>query len=183
MGSRGWWSWLLISSMSAAACQRNGAADPLSDSGPTTSTGTAIAATAIATADPPRCRADGLGAARLVTSWKPPETCHWRGLAHGATTIMRSETDLVAGALDCPASGVDFTKSNVVVAGRSLSPATVGVDVYDDGKTVTFVSRQRDACPNEAPPMPITVPIAFLIPAGEGRTFGEAMCRQPWKCR
>lgn len=96
---------------------------------------------------------------------------------------MRTEAELVAGALDCPASsGIDFAKSNVVVTGRALSPATLGVDVYDDGQKVTFVSRQRGSCPNEYPPMPITIPIAFLIPAGEARTFGDAMCKQAYNC-
>lgn len=179
MVRRGAWSVIvLVGSTSTAACHRDGRVDFLSEGGATSTPATATAATA----DPPHCKAEGLGAARLVTAWKPPEACHWRGLAHGATTIMRTEADLVAGALDCPASGVDFAKSNVVVAGRSLSPATVGFDIYDDGKTATFVSRQRDSCPKEYPPMPITVPIAFLIPAGETRTFGEATCKQPWKC-
>jgi hypothetical protein len=170
-------SLFVIASMGVAACHRNGRVDSLSDSGTSGSTATATTAT-----EPPRCKADGLGAAKLVNTWKPPEACHWRGLAHGATTIMRTEADLVAGALDCPAAGVDFAKNNVVVTGRALSPATVGVDVYDDGQKVTFVSRQRDSCPSEYPPMPITVPIAFLIPAGETRTFGDAMCKQAWKC-
>ena len=174
MGRREVCSLLLVASTGAAACHRTGRVDPVSDGGAT--------ATAVGP-ELPRCKPDGLGAAKLVTTWKAPEACHWKGLAHGATTIMRNEADLIAGALDCPASsGVDFTKNHVVVTGRALSPATVGVDVYDDGQKVTFVSRQRDSCPNEYPPMPITVPLAFLIPADETRTFGEAMCKQPWKC-
>ena len=168
--------------MAVVACHRNAPADPASDGGATPSTKTTTTTNG---AEAARCKADGLGAAKLVTTWKPPEACHWKGLAHGATTIMRNEADLVAGALDCPegaSSGIDFTKSNVVVTGRALSPATVGVDVYDDGEKVTFVSRQRESCPNEHPPMPITVPVAFLVPAGASRTFGEATCKQPWKC-
>jgi len=164
------------------ACHRSAPADSASDGGATTATKTTATTTG---AESSRCKADGLGAAKLVTTWKAPESCHWKGLAHGATTIMRSEADLVAGALDCPesaSSGVDFTKNSVVVTGRALSPATVGVDVYDDGEKVTFVSRQRDSCPNEHPPMPITVPLAFLVPAGASRTFGEATCKQPWRC-
>ena len=162
-----------------AACHRDGRVDSLSEGGATATPSTATAAAA----GPPRCKADGLGAAKLVDPWKPPDSCHWRGLAHGSTTIMRSEADLFAGALDCTASsGVDFAKSNVVVSGRSLSPATVGIDVYDDGKKVTFVSRQRDSCPKEFPPMPITVPLAFFVPAGEARTFAEATCKQERKC-
>ena len=179
MGRRGVSSLLCVASMAVVACHRNSAPPDSASDGGATST-KAGGAPEVA-----RCKADGLGAAKLVTTWKPPESCHWKGLAHGATTIMRSEADLVAGALDCPessSSGIDFTKDNVVVTGRALSPATVGVDVYDDGQKVTFVSRQRDACPNEYPPMPITVPIAFLVPAGATRTFGEAMCKQPWKC-
>lgn len=177
---------LVMASAGATACHHTGRVDSSSDSGSTTTgnaMGTATAtATAAAVTEAPHCKADGLGAARLVTAWKPPEGCHWRGLAHGATVIMHNEADLVAGALDCPASGVDFTKNDVVVAGRALSPATVGVDVYDDGKKVTFVSRQRGPCPKEYPPMPITIAVAFLIPAGETRTFDEATCKQAWKC-
>ena len=167
---------LLAVTTSVTGCHRNGRVDSAADGG------TTATATATAVAEAPRCKADGLGSAKLVKTWKPPEDCHWKGLAHGATTVMRNEADLRAGALDCPTSGVDFAKDSVVVAGRALSPATVGVDVYDDGQKVTFVSRQRDSCPNEYPPMPITVPIAFLIPAGETRTFGEATCKQAWKC-
>ena len=164
------------------ACHRDTPVDSATDGG---ATSTKTTGTTAAGAEAPRCKADGLGAAKLVTTWKPPEACHWKGLAHGVTTIMRNEADLVAGALDCPestSSGVDFKKNSVVVTGRALSPATVGVDVYDDGQKVTFVSRQRESCPNEYPPMPITVPLAFLVPAGESRTFGEATCKQPWKC-
>ncbi len=186
MERRGAGSWLVITSFAVAACSRGGHAETSTDSGAsangnaganTTSASTAATAPAI-----PRCKADGLGAAKLVDLWKPPDTCHWRGLAHGSTVIMRSEADLVAGALDCPQSGIDFAKNNVVVTGRALSPATVGVDVYDDGRKVTFVSRQRDSCPNEYPPTPITIPVAFLIPHGDDRTFAEAMCKQAYKC-
>jgi len=177
MGRREVWSLLLFASTSATACHRNGHVDSASDGG-TTATATGAPVT-----EAPRCKADGLGAAKLVKTWKPPEDCHWRGLAHGATTIVRSEAHLIAGALDCPASGIDFTKDSIVVAGHTLSPATVGIDVYDDGQKITFVSRQRDSCPKEYPPMPITVPIAFLIPAGESRTFDEATCKQAWKCQ
>ena len=167
MGRREVCSLLFVMTTGVTGCHRNGHVDSAADGG-TTATATA---TANAVTEAPRCKADGLGAAKLVTTWKPPEDCRWKGLAHGATTIMRNAADLKAGALDCPASGVDFAKDSVVVAGRALSPATVGVDVYDDGKKITFVSRQRDSCPNEYPPMPITVPIAFLIPAGESAPF------------
>ena len=165
-----------------AACHRDGRVDSISEGG-APRTATTTPSTATAAAGPPRCKAEGLGAAKLVEPWKPPDGCHWRGLAHGTTTIIRSETDLIAGAMDCTAtSGVDFAKTNLVVSGRTLSPATVGIDVYDDGKTLTFVSRQRDSCPKEYPPMPITIPLALLIPTGEARVFADAMCKQEWKC-
>ncbi|MDB5213269.1 MAG: hypothetical protein JWO86_1196 [Myxococcaceae bacterium] len=167
---------LLASTLALAACHRTGRVDPASDGG---ATSTSTSSTVV---ELPRCKAEGLGTATLVKPWQPPTACHWRGLAHGATTIIHSEADLIAGALDCPASGVDFAKSSLVVTGRALSPATVGIDVYDDGKKVTFVSRQRDSCPNEVPPMPITVPLAFLVPAGETRTFAEATCKQVYTC-
>ncbi len=167
-----------MSAFESGGCHRDGRLDG-SEGGSTATTTSALPATV----QEPHCKAAGLGDAALVKTWRPPEVCHWRGLAQGATTIIHSEVDLIAAALDCPASsGIDFAKSNVVVTGRALSPATVGIDAYDDGKKITFVSRQREPCPKEVPAMPITVPIAFLIPAGELRTFGDAMCTQHYKC-
>jgi hypothetical protein len=175
---------VVMASMALAACGRGGRPEKIADGGTSAiATNATTASTAVTEPALPRCKAEGLGAAKLVDPLKLPDSCHWRGLAHGSTTIMRSEADLAAGALDCTtSSGVDFAKNNVVVSGRSLSPATVGIDVYDDGKKLTFVSRQRGSCPNEYPPTPITIPLALLIPAGETRTFADAMCKQEYKC-
>jgi hypothetical protein len=161
----------------ALGCTRSKGGAAISDGGTAATTTTSKPAA-------PACKAEGLGGAKLVTTWKPPESCHWKGLAAGAVTIVHNEADLDAAALDCPGvrSGVDFAKNDVVVTGRTLSPATLGVDVYDDGQKVTFVSREREPCPHEYPPIPVTVPVAFLIPAGRTRTFADASCKQEYKC-
>lgn len=178
MFGRGGFALLVLASIGGAgvvSCNRSSRGGAASDAGSTTSA---------ATPTEPACKPDTLGAAKLVTPWKPPAACQWRALAAGAKTFVHSEADLIAAALDCQSnhSGIDFTKSTLVVTGHTLSPATVGVDVYDDGAKVTFVSRQRSPCPAESPPMPVTIPLAFEIPAGTTRTFVEATCKQDVKC-
>jgi hypothetical protein len=105
-------------------------------------------------------------------------------IAAGGRTFVHSEADLIAAALDCESerSGIDFAKSTLVITGQTLSPAAVGVDVYDDGAKVTFVSRLRSPCPAEPLPGPVTLPLAFEIPAGTTRTFAETTCKQNVTC-
>jgi hypothetical protein len=124
----------------------------------------------------------GLGAARPAPAFDIPSGCSPRpGLD---ASPIRSEEAFHA-ALQCTApSGVDFTRFELHVVMRTLSPAGLGTQVVDDGTTVTLVSLYRDPCPNEPPPMPMQVPVAYLLPAGAGavRTAAERSCKVAWSC-
>lgn len=80
------------------------------------------------------------------------------------------------------ASGIDFARFELRITTRTLSPAGVGTEVVDDGKTVTFVSLGRDPCPGEPPPMPMSVPVAFLLPTGATRDTAESWCKVSVSC-
>ncbi len=78
--------------------------------------------------------------------------------------------------------GIDWKQHQLVVTARSASPAEVGIDVYDDGKVVTFVSRQRPSCKNDPRPMP-GPNTTFLYQLGAGaRTFAEGSCNVERTC-
>lgn len=125
----------------------------------------------------------GLGDAKPVARWSPPPGCTLRG-GGGGTTFVHTAEQLGA-SVECTgaAPGVDLTSNVLVVAWRSISPAQVGTDVLDDGKTITFVSRQRSPCPNDPLPMPMTAPLSFLLPAGATRDVKEASCSLPPSCK
>ena len=54
---------------------------------------------------------------------------------------------------------------------------------FDDGKTVTLVSRQRKPCPNDPRPMPTPAITSVFLAASGARVFAEASCSFEAKCR
>ncbi len=119
----------------------------------------------------------GLAAARPVPMWRPPEGCT-RANHAGQTFPVRSEEELRA-QYTCPDGvpvAIDFSRDQLVLADGMLSPAQVGTDLYDDGTTITFVSRQRTNCPDDPRPMPTPFTVAFLLPAGAERVYAAASC-------
>ena len=79
--------------------------------------------------------------------------------------------------LECkaPKSEIDFKKHALVVTARSASPAQVGTDVYDDGKVVTFVNRERTPCKGD--PQPILGTTTNQMSAGcDGSCTVETTC-------
>jgi len=125
----------------------------------------------------------GLGEARPVAPWAAPAECAAKSGPPGPATI-RSEAEF-RGRFSCPsgiASGIDFTKQELVVADRELSPASAGISIVDDGLRVTFIARFRSACPDDPRPMPIPYTLAFLQPKGAARSYGDASCTLPKSC-
>ncbi|MDP2308279.1 MAG: hypothetical protein Q8P18_19830 [Pseudomonadota bacterium] len=136
--------------------------------------------------DDSECAPDrvGLSGARVVPLWSPPEGCT-RANAVGQTDTVRSEEELRA-RYTCPpgvAFGIDFSRDQLVLADRVLSPAQAGSDVYDDGARITFVNRQRANCPDDPRPMPTPYTLAFLLPTGAERTHAEVSCTVRRACR
>jgi hypothetical protein len=80
-------------------------------------------------------------------------------------------------------SGIDFRTKELRVVSRPLSPAGAGTEVVDDGKTITFVARMRSPCPNEPPPMPISLPVAFTVGTNAARDTADTTCNVSVPCR
>jgi hypothetical protein len=119
-----------------------------------------------------------------LAAFKPPANCTPKG-GDRAPYLVKTEDDARPN-LECkdPKAklGVDFTKQHLVVTSRSMSPAQVGMDVYDDGKVVTFVSRDRSPCKGDPQPMPgPNTTFIYQLKAG-ARTFAEASCTVETKC-
>jgi hypothetical protein len=170
---------VLVLVAAAPACARPGGASSSSSSGGGAAGGGGGGTSSAAACAPSTL---GLGAASPVQGYKVPVGCALGASGGGAPTTIRSEEAFHA-ALNCQApSGVDFAAHEVVASARMLSPAGVGTDIVDDGKTVTFVNKQRRPCPNEPPPMPITVTVAFLLPAGSTRAYADRVCTVDTQC-
>ncbi len=111
-------------------------------------------------------------------------SCTPKGGAH-APYLITKEDDLRPN-LDCKdpkaTSGINFKKHSLVVTARSASPAQVGTDVYDDGKVVTFVNRERSPCKGDPQPMPgPTTTTIYELSAGP-RTFANGSCTVATTC-
>jgi hypothetical protein len=116
--------------------------------------------------------------AKQLAVWKPPAGCELHDLVDA--TWIKTADDLAAH-LTCSGAPPAFA-GPVVAISRELSPATVGFDAYDDGKTITWVSRQRNPCRGEYPPMPITLSYAFAVPDAGDRAYAESTCTVAFKC-
>lgn len=136
--------------------------------------------------DPNTCMPAGLEAAVEVETVVLPREC--RVVASGsisAPTIVRNADELAA-AIECDAGSsppaIDFGEHQLHVANFMLSPAYGGSVLVDDGKTVTFVQRDRSPCPDDPLPMPIGSSLAYLLPQAAERTYAQLACTLPAKC-
>jgi len=136
--------------------------------------------------DPNTCMPPGLEAASKVESVALPAGC--RITSAGvvlAPTVIRSESELAA-AIECePGSSpptIDFARHQLHVGIVALPPAYAGGELFDDGKLVTYVQRHRSPCPDDPRPMPMNSTIAYLLPHGAERSYGQLACPLPAKC-
>ncbi len=121
--------------------------------------------------------------AKQLPAWPVPQGCSVK--ASSEPTWIRTDADLAA-YLPCgpEVPEFDFPAPPLVAVQRTLSPATVGIDAYDDGTTITWVSRQRNPCPGEYPPMPVPVSYVFVASGATGdRAYAESTCTVAFKCR
>ena len=133
-----------------------------------------------ATVDPCSVDALKLTGAKELAEWAPPGGCTAKATD---PRLVRSDADL-AHVLTCPAGTappVDFTKQTIVYAPRTLTPSAQGFTAYDDGKTITVVTKFRQPCPGEPRPTPMPVTLWFVVPAGADRTVVDASCS--WPCQ
>jgi hypothetical protein len=157
-----------------------------SDAAPAGKSGPADAGAVAVTAQGCDLAALGLGAAHVVPAWTLPAGCK---LADGADSegVVHSDKEFAA-RFSCPAgstAGIDFAAQELVMESRQMSPAGVGGEVVDDGKTVTYLDHMRATCPDDPRPMPMSYPVMYLLPAGAERKHAEASCNvgPPRTCR
>ncbi|MCA9534268.1 MAG: hypothetical protein KC593_11335 [Myxococcales bacterium] len=164
----------LPSTLLLPGCQRGGAEGA---HGTTTSGAT----------EPLTCTVDGLAGAELRPPLVLPAGCAFtQGGTVTAPRVLRTAEEVLA-ALSCPqtdlaALGIDPTQHDVYVLGYTMSPASAGQSVYDDGQTLTYVSRFRPPCPNDPMPMPMNATVAWLMPKDATRATREASCSLPERC-
>jgi hypothetical protein len=131
--------------------------------------------------DPCSAAAMKLGSATKLTPHQLPDACT-ANVPEGDARIVTS-IEAAGETFACPGAVVlDFATTGLAVTRRTLSPATVGVDAYDDGKTVTWVTRFRSPCPNDPHPMPVPATLLYLLPNPGERAFAEANCTVETKC-
>lgn len=130
------------------------------------------------------CRLEALGLAggREVEIWQAPTGCTITPPQPGAPTTIRNAGELAAHVTCTGDPGLDFTRHDLVLVRRTLSPAGVGTMVVDDGTTVTLVAQSQPNCEGDPMPMPMDVPLAFLLPAGSTRAWAEATCTRARRC-
>ncbi|HWB81544.1 MAG TPA: hypothetical protein VG755_41570 [Nannocystaceae bacterium] len=125
----------------------------------------------------------GLGAARQLPPWAAPTGCTAKSGANEPTAVT-SEAEFAA-RFECPkgtTSGLDFTKQQLMVQDKMLSPAGAGTTIVDDGSKVTFIERDRSPCPGDPQPMPMGYTLGFVLPAGAERSYATRSCTLPPKC-
>lgn len=127
----------------------------------------------------------GLGAAKQLEVWQPPAGCASTpaSAGAGAPQFLRTAAELES-AFKCAggAPGVDVAQHTLIISQRTLSPASMGTTVFDDGKIITFVERSRKNCPNDPLPMPMSYALYFLLPAGAERDFKQSSCTVETRC-
>jgi hypothetical protein len=78
--------------------------------------------------------------------------------------------------------GMNFAKDQLAIFTPSFVKGQTGVDMYDDGKTLTVVRLFGNTCPKDPPPTvgPVATR-AFYLGAGP-RKLAEISCSKVWRC-
>lgn len=130
------------------------------------------------------CSAETLGlrGVRPVTTLRLPPGCTLRRVGDAPIT---SEAAFRA-ALSCPEGAsvtVDFSREQLVGVEYLQSPAGAGLAAFDDGQTLTVVSRFTANCPDDPRPMPMPPVTWWLRVEGLApRAMGAATCTVPRRC-
>lgn len=139
---------------------------------------------------PPReaaatCTAPGLERAhRLEIVALPRECTFTNGGSTRAPRVLRTADELAA-SIVCQGAlppAINVATQDVYVVTYTMSPASTGLVTFDDGATLTFVSRFRQPCPDDPMPMPMNSTFAFTLPKGATRAYAEASCTLPLAC-
>jgi hypothetical protein len=128
----------------------------------------------------------GLDGARELPVVAAPPGCSFQALESLERPEVLADDAAVAARLACAPGttpALALGDDQLMLAAHRLSPASVGLAVFDDGATITYVSRQRPPCADDPPPMPSpSVPLAFRLPRGATRAFRTLACDLPPSC-
>lgn len=147
-------------------------------------------ATLIATLAPqalPTCVPPGLEHATVIQPIALPDGCRWQGGGPPSAPRIAGTAEELAAALVCDAGAtppaIDLPAVRVVIVEESLSPASSGSEIRDEGHAIVFVDRQRSPCPDDPLPMPMQRSFGFTLARAMGeRAYRTAVCTIPPHC-
>jgi hypothetical protein len=132
------------------------------------------------------CMPEGLESGKRLEVFALPSGCTWTAPGTLAAPARISGVEPLAAALSCDATAnppsFDFSTEDLELAQFSMSPAFAGVAIVDDGKTISFVMRQRSPCPDDPMPMPMASTLAYLIDKGAAREHRTLSCTLAPRC-
>jgi hypothetical protein len=131
---------------------------------------------------PATCTIDGIEGAHPVGGVSLPTTCSFSASGSPSAPLRVDDPTKAVSCEAGTAAVMDLGGQDLVVVRYEISPASTGLEVYDDGTTVTFATRFRQPCPNDPHPMPMQQIFGFMLPKGEARTWREANCTLPLDC-
>lgn len=141
-----------------------------------------------ARADPSACRPANLEMAKPLRPFVLPQGCRLGDGGSLSAPLVVADAAAYASLLQCDASvaaplAVDFAGEQLLVVTFSMSPAYAGLEPLDDGTAITFVQRDRSPCPGDPLPMPMNTTAAFVSAKGAARTYAQASCTLPARCK
>jgi hypothetical protein len=129
--------------------------------------------------DPVACEPGPPPGAKPLPAWRAPAGCTIKTMGQ---QMLKTSAELASN-VSCTGAAAEFPAGSwLLVSSRTMSPAYAGTELYDDGKTLTFVTRQRSPCPTDPRPMPMSTQLAFVVPAGAERSFAESTCTMHTRC-
>lgn len=138
--------------------------------------------------DPNACRPANLETAQALRPLVLPGGCRLGQGGSLSAPLVVADAAGYASILQCDAGvaaplAIDFATERLLVVSFSMSPAYAGLEALDEGGVVTFVQRDRSPCPDDPMPMPMNTTVAFVLAEGEARTYAQASCSVPARCK
>ena len=125
------------------------------------------------------CRPQHLAGAAEVKPVKLARGCRFRSSARWPAPEIVDTTAKLDAVLSCSGganASIDLKAHDLFLFQYTLSPASGGASVYDDGSKLTLVSRSRVPCGNEPRAMPLSIVLGYAMPKGAKRTYANASC-------
>ena len=137
------------------------------------------------TSDAGLCVPSSLEGSTSLALYSLPQGCSFNAVGNtNAPQVIRSQ-EALAGVVSCEGRSLpqlDLANFELWLIAYAIGPAYAGVEVFDDGTTVTFLSRSRLPCASDIMPAPMNGVLGFMMPKGTTRQHAEASCTLPQSC-